>query len=151
MPDATDGTKVVITPRLEEVNFNEPDDLDDSENLDGAPFAVGEGPQLVTAMIRNPSTDQYNALKSLECEDMLTFYRIDNNGKIMARGVNTADHAGIKISPDTFRVKTPGKGPGRVDREKMTISFYLPSGWFGTRKVVTPEAGFDPLTEIKPS
>lgn len=152
LPDAVDDTKVVITPRLEEVNFNDSDDLDDSENEDGAPFAVGSGPQQVTAMIRNPSAAQYSALKSLmdDYRD-ISLYRVDNNGKIGSRLIGSADHAGIRISRNTFRVKNPTKGPGRVDMTKVMIQFYLPDGWFSSFDVTTPATGFDPLTEIKPS
>lgn len=150
LPDAANDTKVVITPELEKVNFTEPDDLDDSENFDGAPIVVGEGPQLVTAIIRTPSPAQYSALKNLACAKNLTVYRVDNRGKIMARKIGATGHAGIKISPRTFRAKSPSKGENLVDQEMMMIKFFLPDGWFGTRDILRPEEGFDPL-EIKPS
>lgn len=152
LPTAVDDTKVVITPTLENVNFNEEDKLEDSENIDGAAFAVGAGPQLVTAEMRNLTKDQYNALKDLECEKNLTFYRIDNKGNFGAREtVDTpATHAGIKISPSTFVVKDPAKGPARVDQSKVMIEFFLPQDWYSSFVKVAPEAGFDPLTEITP-
>lgn len=149
LPTASDNTKVVVSPLLEEVNFNDPDILEDSENLDGAAIAVGSGPQLVTAMVRNPTPAQYTALKALECEPNLSFYRIDDNSKIGARGVGS-DHAGIIISPNTFIIRDPSKGPTRGDQNKLMIQFYLRAGWYETFDVVTPAAGFDPLTEIRP-
>lgn len=151
LPDAVDDTKVVITPILEDVNFPEPDTLDDSENLDGAPIRVGQGPQEVTAIIRNPTPAQLAALQQLSCESgTLTFYRVDSNGRFGARKIDVDKHAGIKISPQTLIVKDPSKGGGRVDQAKTMISFFLPAGWYKSFDVVQPEAGFDPLTEIKP-
>lgn len=152
LPDATDDTKVVITPLLEEVTFAEPAILEDSENLDGAPNVIGSGPQTVTAIVRNPTPAQLTALKSLGCESNLTFYRIDSSGRIMARTVSaTPSYAGIKISPNTFIVRDPSRGGTRVDQPKAMIQFVLPAGWFDTTAVITPEAGFDPLTQILPS
>jgi len=153
LPDAVDDTKVVITPLLEEVTFNEPAKLEDSENLDGAAIVVGSGPQLVTAVVRNMTPDQMKALKALGCEVNLTLYRIDNNGKIMAREITDtpATYGGIKISPNTFIVLDPTRGGARVDQLKATIQFYLPANWYDTTKVIIPEAGFDPLTDIKPA
>lgn len=148
----TNPDKITVTPFLEDVNFASPDKLEDSENIDGAPNYVGKGPQLVTAMIRNVTPDQFDALERLECFENLTLYRIDNNGNIMAR--KTADapatHAGLKISPRTFSAKDPEKGGTRADQMKVAIEFYMRPGWYKTSDVVTPEATFDPLTEIKP-
>ena len=151
LADATDNTKIVVTPILEDVEFASAAVLEDSENLDGAPNAVGPGPQLVTAMIRNPTSAQFDALSSLSCQKgVLTLYRLNNNGKIGARGVG-ADRAGIKISRNTFIVLPPIKGTTRADQEKLPIQFYLPADWYKTFVVVTPEDGFDTLNEIKPS
>lgn len=151
LPNAVDDTKVGVTPRLEDVNFNEPEVLEDSENDDGAAFAVASGPQLVTAIIRNPTPAQVAALKQYECDQNLTLYRIDNKGRFGARQIDgTADHAGIKISPGTFIIKDPFRGGTRADQYKLMIQFYLPSGWYNSFNIVSPEAGFDPLTEIRP-
>lgn len=150
LPDAAGGTKVVVTPYLEEVEFPEPDILEDSENYDGAPIAVSAGPQKVTGVIRNPSPAQVTALRALTCEENLTFYRIDANGNIGARAIGS-DYAGIKISPNTFVVKGPYRGSGRVDMNKIKIEFFLPYNWFNTFGQVAPAAGFDPLTEVAPS
>ncbi len=152
LPDETDDSKVGITGRLEDVNFNEPDVLEDSENDDGAPFAVASGPQLVTAILRNPTPDQVTALKQYECEPNLTLYRIDSKGRFMARKLEgTNDHAGILISPGTFIIKDPFRAGTRADLYKLMIQFYLPSGWYNTSDIISPETGFFPLTEIKPS
>lgn len=150
LPDAVDGTKVVITPLLEEVDFPEPDILEDSENFDGAPFAVTAGPQKVSGVMRNPSAAQVAALRVLACEENLTLYRIDANGNFGARLVGS-DHLGIIISPGTFVLRGPYRGTGRVDVYKVRIEFYLPYNWYDTFDIVAPAAGFDPLTEIAPS
>lgn len=152
LTDAVDDTKVVVTPILEEATFAEPAILEDSENLDGAPIVIGSGPQIVTAIIRNITPAQMSALQALGCEPNITLYRVDANGRIMARIVaETPSYAGIKISPNTFIVRDPSRGGARVDQPKAMIQFALPAGWFKTTAVISPEAGFDPLTEIKPS
>lgn len=154
LPDATNDTKVTVSPLLEDVTFNEPDVLEDSENLDGAPNAIASGAQLVTAMVRNPTPEQYEALKSLECESTLTFYRIDANGKFGARKIvdSPETHVGLKISPNTFIIRDPSRGGTKTDVPyKLMIQFYLAEGWFGSFDVVKSEDGFDPITEIKPS
>lgn len=148
LPDAVDTTKVVITPSLEEVTISEGNDLEDSENSDGAPFAVGENPQMFSAIIRNPTAGQYAALKELEKKKNITFYRFDSQGRIGSRQIGS-DHAGIIISSGTMRVKSPFR-EGTQDQipMKLRISFYVKPEWFSSFDVVTPEDGFDPLTEI---
>jgi hypothetical protein len=147
LPDALDSTKVVVTPILEEVVFNEPETLEDSENLDGAPIAVAEGTTLVTAMIRNPAPADVAALRDAECFENLTVYFVDNNGNFLARQIGS-DHVGIKISRETFLVKSPSRDAARVSKFRTMIQFHLPAEWFDTVAKIAPEAGFDPLTEI---
>lgn len=147
---APDDTKVVVTPFLEEVTFAEVDALEDSENFDGAPNAVAPGPQLVTAVMRNVTPEQFDAMTNLKCRDnALSFYRIDSNGKIGARKIGN-NHAGILISPQTLLVLSPNRGSTLADHFKTTIRFYLASDWYSTFDLVTPETGFNPLTEIRP-
>jgi len=149
-PSAGDGTHVTITPTLEDVNWPEPDKLESGENLDGAPINVGPGPQLVTAIIRNPTVAEKVALDAISCEQALTVYRVDNKGNFGCRLIG-ADHAGIKVSANTFSVKGPFKdGSGRVDQNKLMIEFYLPADWFNSFAKVVPASGFDPLNEITP-
>ena len=152
LPDAVDSTKVVITPPLEEVDIPEPGILEDSENLDGAPFRVASEPQTFSAIVRLPTPAQYDAIKNLACEKNLTVYRVDNNGKFGVRQLASGEYAGIKISPGTFNVTSPFKsGNTRVDQLKLRITFSVADGWYSNFAVISPETGFDPLTEIVPS
>lgn len=154
LPDASDFTKVVITPPLEQVNIPRQDVLEGAENYDGAPVGIGAGAQMFSAIIRNPTPAQRIAFDDMQNKlgnKTLTLYRIDNNGKIMSRKVGAADHAGIKISPSTFICLDPEKGENRADQQLMYIQFYLPAGWFKVIDVTLPEATFDPLTEIEAS
>lgn len=151
LPDAADSTKVVVTPVLEDVIFNEPDIRTDSENLDGFEIAVASDGSLVTAMFRNPTKEQIAALRALKCERELSVYFIGASNKIGARSVNTTDHAGIKISPDTFIMRDPSKAGTKADEFKAMIQFGLPEGWFDSFDIVTPEDGFTPIDEIRPS
>lgn len=145
---ASDDTHYVVSPPLEDVNWPEPEILEDSENPDGSPIYIGSGPQKVTALIRNPTTEEKVNIRKLSEELNLTVVRCDNNGNFGARLIGL-DHAGIKISTNTFGVKGPFKaGSGRVDQFKLMIEFFLPENWFDTFAVVKPASGFDPLTEI---
>jgi len=152
LPTAIGGTKVSITPFLEDVNFNEQDTVEDGENFDGAANVVAVGPQLVTAIIRNPTPEEMDALETLFCEQgTISFYRLLANGNIGARKLTgTSDHAGIAISRNTFVVKDPSKGGTIADANKLMLQFQLPAGWFRDFEMVTPEAGFNPLADIKP-
>lgn len=154
LPDALDNTKVSVSPPLQEVSFADPDILEDSENSDGAPFATASGAQMVTAIIRNPTPEQYKSIKSLECERSLSFYRVDANGNFGAKKLSSAPdtHVGIPISRDTFVLRDPSRGGTKTDVPyKMTIQFYLAEGWFGTFDVIKPESGFDPGSAIRPT
>lgn len=151
LPDAVDDTKVIVTPVLEDVEFVEPDILTEGENLDGAPITIDSGPATITAMIRNPTKEMMAGLRALGCERNLTVYFVDALGKIVARQVNTDDHAGFIISPDTFVVRDPAKGTTRADQFKLMIQFSLPAGWFELADTTVPEAGFNPLVDVIPS
>jgi hypothetical protein len=145
---ASDTTKYIVSPLLEEVDFPEPEALEDSENEDGAPIYVGSGPQKVTAIVRNPTAAEKTNLRKLAEEQNLTVVRCDNKGNFGCRLIGS-DHAGIKISSGTFGVKGAYKtGTSRTDQNKLKIEFYLPEDWFDGFAVVAPASGFDPLTEI---
>lgn len=153
-PDASDSTKVVVTPFLEDVTFGEEDTLEDGENFDGAANTVAPGPQPVTAMVRNPRADEKSALSAMSCEPgTLTFYRFFADSQIGARLISTSPdtHAGIKISRKTFLVKDPSRGGAKVDQNKMQIQFQLAAGWFDAFSLTTPETGFVPYEDVKPS
>ena len=151
LPDAVDKTKVAVTVELEEVDFPEPGIITDGQNLDGADNNIASEPQTVTAIWRNPTPKQFAAIEKLGCKRRLTLYRVDNNGKFGCREITTGEYAGIKISPRTFNAPDPFKGPNRGDQAKTRITLVLPAGWFKTFAVVAPEAGFDPLVDIKPT
>ncbi len=145
---ATDDTKVVVTPFLEEVEFAEPEVLEDSENFDGAPIAIDSAPSLVTAKIRNISNTQFDAIKALQCERDLVVYFVDARGNFFVNEVATDTHNGFVVSPDTFVLRDPARGSGKVDQFKVMLQFYFASSWYSQAVKIIPEAGFDPLTEI---
>lgn len=152
LPDASDDTKVIVTPHLHDVNWSEPDKLENGETIEGAPYYVGQNPQLVRAMMKNVPMATYSALKDLEAERTdLTFYRVDTGGLIRARKIGD-DHAGIKIIDNTFCVKTPFRAGSSADIiEDCVIEFYVDADYFKDVETVQPESGFNPLTAIKPT
>lgn len=152
LPDQTDDTKVILTPFLEDVIFAPQDKLEDGENFDGAGNVVAIGPQLVTAMIRNPTAAEKKGLEGLMCEPgTLSFYRFFSNKNIGAREISSGIYAGIRISRNTFAVKDPEKAGSLTDANKLMIEFQLAAGWFNDFALITPEATFNPLEDIKPS
>lgn len=152
LPDASNDTKTVLTPLLEDVIFSPQDKLEDGENFDGAPNVVAIGPQLVTATIRNPTTAEKKALEQLSCEQgTVTFYRFFANQNIGARNIGTGIRAGIPISRNTFAIKDPEKAGSLTDANKLMIEFQLAAGWFNDFELITPEATFNPLEDVKPT
>jgi len=151
LPDATNSTKIVITPRLFNVDFAEPTVLEGDENYDGAAVVDGISPQAVTAEMRFVTPAQQSAFEGLMCEQTpLTVIFIDANGKFLARK-SGSDHYGIKISEDTLAFIDPYRGGGLQDKFTSKITFSLPQGWKKNTEVVTPEDGFSPLSDIYPS
>lgn len=151
LPDALDDTKVVITPFLEEVEFSEPDILEDSENFDGAPIAIDSAPSLITAKIRNIDSAKFDAIKALQCERDLVVYFLDARGNFFTAELATEVHNGFDISPDTFILRDPSRGTGKVDQFKVMLQFYFASSWFSNAVKIVPEAGFNTLQEIVPA
>lgn len=154
LPDASDGTKVVITPILENVVFGDQEDFTNGENLDGAPINVGSGPTPITAQIRNPTPAEMTALRALKVERNLWVYVLDASGNFLARLISSSPaniHAGFTLSPDTFKVKGPTREGTAADQFMSTIMFSLKFDWYDDADHIAPEAGFDPLTAIVPA
>lgn len=149
---ASDDSKIVVSPKLEDVVFNEPDIIEDGENIDGAPFAIATNAQLVTAYIRNISASQLASLKKLKNEGELGVFFIGRNRKIGAKLISESPdtHGAIPISPDTFQIKDPAKEGTKAGQFRAMLQFYLPEGWYMDFQVVAAETGFIPHTEIRP-
>lgn len=145
---ATDDTKIVVSPNLEVVEFAEPDFRTDSENFDGAEILTASNPVSVTHTIRNPSKEQYDALRQLGCEDALMVYFVDANNNFFVREVSSGTHAGFPISPNTFGAKAPFRGGELGDNFKTMVQYALSSAWYADAVQLTPETGFFPRTEI---
>lgn len=154
LPDAVDSTKVTVTPPLKEVTFAEPDIIEGSENFDGAPTADASGPQLVTFVIENPDEDQVAAIDSLLCkqDNNLGVLFVDRNGKMRANKVDdTPTYSFIPVSEGTFIGKAPSRDPAFGSKYQYMVQFYLDGDWYKNSKVITPEAGFNPANDVKPS
>lgn len=150
LANAGDGTKIVITQPVEDVNFGEPDLLEGGENVDGAAIVTGTGTTTVTAMIRNCDPVAFAALKELRREPALSVYLLGNN-KIGAKLFDEDVHTGIPISFRTFEVKDPSRAGAKGDEFMVALQFALPEGWYEDFRVINSEAGFNPFTDVKPS
>lgn len=155
LADASDGTKIVVTPILENVVFGEQDIFTNGENLDGAPNNVGTGTTPVSAQVRNPTPGESDALRELKRET-LWVYVIDQDGNFLARLVSgsvgtDAVVSGFPLSPNTFQTMGPTREGTASDQFMLTIMFNLKYNWYDTAVYIAPEAGFDPLTAIVPS
>ncbi|TNE74977.1 hypothetical protein EP331_00360 [bacterium] len=153
LPDASDSTKVVVTPYVENVSFGEPGVIESSENIDGAPFAIATGHTPVSFQMRNLSGSQRAALKSLKDQPSLVVYFVYVDDKIGAKLLSSSPdtHVGIPISYRTVQVQDPSREGTKADEFMTTMTFALPENWSSTFSVTTAEAGFSPKTDIKPS
>ena len=154
LADAVDDTKVIVTPRVENAEFSEPDILSDGENLDGAAINEDSSPTIFNCQIRNLSYEQQTALRDLMCEPNLAVYFIDGNGSFLAKVVSTATpdtYNGFTISDNTLVVSDPSKGSALENKFMTMITFSLASGWANDKDLINPEAGFYPLVDIVPS
>lgn len=152
LPDATDATKITVTPNLSEVTFTEVDIIEGSENLDGAPTADGIVPQLVTAMIEDPNPTVVENLNALFCKPNITCYIVYRDNFIQAREIaDTPSYAGLKISPDTFIGSDPSREAAKGSRFMYKFQFRLEEGYYQDSRFIKAEDGFNYGTDVKPA
>ena len=146
VPDAAGNTKVVVTPMVEEVSFGESGIIENSENIDGAPFRPTTGPTPVTFKMRNLSASMFSALNDLQNEPSLVVYFIYADNKIGAKLLSSSPdtHVGFPISYRTTQIQDPSKEGAKGDEFMYTMDFILPQGWGAVKSVTTAESGFFP-------
>jgi hypothetical protein len=147
---ASDATKVSVTPLLvggDQIPMGEAITSD----VDGNQLVDGENNILVTKHLRNVPGTIVAQLKRLACQinargGVVVF--VNDFDKLIAQKVGEGQHKGIPIIPGSMYVGSAG-AEGRATPNHATIQFNIPSDWRDTIDIVTPEAGFSPLTDIK--
>lgn len=145
--DATDETKVIITPLVGGDPVIEPGDAittggGDNSTLNGVERLDGINPSKVSMFFNSLSPAQEAAFKKLMCETDLTFYFVLQGGKIAVKKVSTEVSG---IGGQSFYISDRGNA-GYGTKDKFNVSFSLPAGWSETMEIVTPS--FNPLTEL---
>lgn len=136
---ATDATKVVVTPFFE--NFVIPpveailEGGDDNTTLDGAPIVVGQTTPAATGTFRSLPSAIFEQLQLLNCEANLTWYGINEFGKIIAYSANGTTIEGIPLTE--FFIGDKG-AQGKNTQDKSNFRFNLRAGWSKKLKIVTP-------------
>jgi hypothetical protein len=147
---ATDSTKVVFTPLIggdpvvvagEAIS----EGGGDNSTMNGIEIITGVNPSKFSAMYRSMTPEQESAIKKLMCEPNLVVYFITDNQKIIVKKITTAQKKGLAIQAFFLGDRT-NDGFGKKDSHK--IQFSLPAGWSEDIEIITPEAGFNPLTDL---
>lgn len=147
---ATDSTKVVFTPLIggdPVIVAGEPisEGGGDNSTLNGVEIITGVNPAKFTAMFRSMTPEQEKAMKNLMCEPSLVMYLVTGDQKIIVKKLTTAQKQGLGIQAFFLGDRT-NDGFGKKDSHK--IQFSLPAGWSEDIEIITPEVGFNPLTDL---
>jgi hypothetical protein len=153
LPDAVNDTKVVVTPLLSTVAFEEVEVVDGAENFDGATEKTGVRPQRVVATITDAKPEHVAALDSIFCNSNVGVYFVFASDRIV--GNETVDtpqtFLPIKVSPGTYIGKTPTRTEEFGAQFIYQIEFQIPADWYSSSNVVDPESGFSYITDVVPA
>lgn len=155
--DATDETKIVITPITE--GFVVPPTTASLEGgsggndtLDGMPIAHDGEPARVEFMMRSISAAIRRALKKIQCSQTLdrpVVVYLFNTAKKKVSLMQAVDGIGFQGHPAyAFFTGDPGS-EGNNQSDKTPGGFSFPYGWADYRKIVN--VNFDPRTELVPT
>lgn len=137
---AVDDTKIVVTPFFE--NFVIPGSTeileggDDNTTLDGKPVVVGGTTSRATGMFRQMPADTIKSLKALMCEIDLTFFMINEFGKIIGQTNDGTDFEGIPLS--SLFIGDAGN-EGKNTNDKANFGLSLAYGWRDDLAIVEPD------------
>lgn len=151
LPDASDGTKVTVTPFVSNVSLSEQNRLEGVENYQGDPTYIGRQGTVVMFDIVDPTQTEQTAIETLVNFTNLVVYVLDKEGNFLCKLVDTDIHNGLPLSPRTFSVSDPFREAGSSGQMITRCQFTLPSKWFKDTAYVAPETGFDTLNAIIPS
>lgn len=143
---ATDGTKMVITPYVENPTSDGGDPITyggGNDTLGGETKITGRNPVNMTFAMRQIPQAIAKALKSLSCEE-LGVYLINGDGQILAVAGSTSG----TYSPIPIRNLFVGdlKLNGLETPDENALQFSFTPNWSDNVEVVTPS--FNPLTDL---
>lgn len=150
LKSAVDSTKVVFTPLIGSDPLIVPGEAiteggGDNTTLNGVELVTGTNPSKFTAKFRSLTPEQESALKLLICEKQLVVYLVTDANKIVVKKISADVKEGISIQ-SFFLGDRNNEGFGKNDTHSMMFS--LPAGWSEDIEIITPEAGFNPLTDL---
>lgn len=144
---ADDGTKMVITPYVENPNPDGGDAITyggGNDTLGGETKILGRNPINMTFAMRQIPQNIAKALKALTCENALGVYLINNEGQILAtKGSTSGDYSPIPVK-NVF--VSDLKLMGLETPDENTLSFSFIPNWSDDVEIVTPS--FNPLTNL---
>ena len=144
---ATDGTKMVITPYVENPTADGGDPITyggGNDTLGGETKITGRNPINMTFAMRQIPQSIAKALKALTCENALGVYLINNENQILAiKGSTTGDYSPIPIR-NVF--VSDLKLMGLETPDENTLQFSFAPNWSDDVEIVTPD--FKPLTQL---
>ena len=153
LPDAVGDSKVVVTPLLSTLAFEEVEVVDGVENFDGATTKSGVRPQRVVATITDPKPEHVAALDSIGCNTNVGVYLVTSNDKILGNEsvASPQTFLPIQISAETYIGKTPTRTEEFGAQFIYQIEFQIPADWYANSQVSDPEDGFSYLTDVVPA
>lgn len=148
--DATDDTKVVITPFISgfAIPKAEPnlEGGNDNSTINGAPIPHPSNPVRSTGDMRSVPAATLRAMKDLNCEDPngMTVYMVNQFGKIFGVSTDGTDFEGFGIQAP-FVGDSSNEGYAKNDLTPINMSY--PTGWRDYLKSITP-SDFNALTDL---
>lgn len=152
---ATDGSKIVVTPYVENPTQEGGDAITfggGNETLGGVEEYVGRNASQISFVLRKYPQSTIKALKELQCETNLGVYLISEHGSFEAiegtDGATPTPHT--KYTPIPIRSVFVGDKVhgGLEEPDTNSLSFNFLPNYSDDLKIVAPEEGFNPLIEL---
>lgn len=144
---ASDSTKVVVTPYVENPELNAGDPLTTgggNASLNGAEKVIGSGPGTFSGVFNEIEQKVAAAIKQLRCEDLAVAF-ITADGRIWLKELTAESFGFIPTVYRTFHVGD--LTGGKLDElSSNSIQFSLPAGYSDSLTPIVPK--FDALTEL---
>lgn len=152
LTSANDGKKAVVSPFINAPTDGGGDPItygSGNDVLGGMSEIIGSNPVTFSAVIRHAPQSVIKVMKELICEargNNLGVYLISENGQIEAiKGAQEGEYHPIPINS----LFVGDKIHGNFDQyDSNTIQWAYKPNYSDNLEIVTPAAGFDPLTDL---
>lgn len=142
----TDNTKIVVSPFLEDAKISRGDAITrgggDNTTLNGVEKVMGAQPALFTAELTSIQNATIDAMKTLQCEDLVVAF-INEFGQIILKKISGTQYNMIPIQ-SLFVTDADSKGYATDDQ--AMLRFGLKYGWRTGTEIVKPT--WNPLTVL---